>query len=85
MNHQPPNQQTTETDNFYSYQEIISASAIVIVIDNLNVHYTIDDATNDITIVTEVVRFDNNHIESQDLWCLLVVSFAASIDCNCED
>ena len=43
---------------------MISASAIVVVIDNLNVHYTIDDATNDITIVTEVVRFDNNHIES---------------------
>ena len=64
---------------------MISASAIVIVIDNLNVHYTIDDATNDITIVTEVVRFDNNHIESKDLWCLFVVSFAASIDCNCED
>ena len=33
--------------------EMISASAIVIVIDNLIVHYTINDATNDITIVTE--------------------------------
>ena len=29
-------------------------------IDNLDVHYTINDATNDITIVTEAVRFDNN-------------------------
>ena len=53
MNLQPPNQQTTGKDNFCNYLEMISASAIVIVIDNLNVHYTIDDATNDITIVTE--------------------------------
>ena len=26
------------------------------------IHYTIDDATNDITVVTEAVWFDNNHI-----------------------
>ena len=42
-----------------------SASAIIIVIDNLIVHYAIDDATNEITIVTEAVRFDINH-------CLLI-------------
>ena len=29
-------------------------------IDNLIVHNAIDDATNEITIVTEAVRFDNN-------------------------
>ena len=29
-------------------------------IDNLNVHYAIDDATNELTIVTEAVRFDYN-------------------------
>ena len=34
-------------------------------IDNLIVHYAIDDATNEITIVTEAVRFDINH-------CLLI-------------
>ena len=37
-----------------------NASVILIVIDNLIVHYAIDDATNEITIVTEAVRFDHN-------------------------
>ena len=38
---------------------------MLIVIDNLIVHYAIDDVTNEITIVTEAVRFDINH-------CLLI-------------
>ena len=31
------------------------------------------------------VRISFTSAESSDLWCLFVVSFAASIDCICED
>ena len=55
----------TNPSDYPSTHPFTNASILLIVIDNLIVHYAIDDATNEITIVTEAVRFDINH-------CLLI-------------